>query len=150
MQFAEKPGTDKARDLIRQGALWNTFIIAGSVRALLGLFEGHFVSTMTAMRHALDRAEGELVESVALELLYATLESQDFSRDVLEGHEQMLQVLRVPNCGWTDLGTPKRVEETIRNLAQMRSTTTTMHSVTGAHYLDLVSSRRQTPLPRAS
>jgi mannose-1-phosphate guanylyltransferase len=150
VRFAEKPTTEKARALISEGALWNTCIIAGSVRALLDLFEGHFVSTMSAMRHALDLAQSELVGSVALELLYADLESHDFSRDVLERHEQMLQVLRVPNCGWTDLGTPKRVKETIRNLTQKRSPTTTMHSATEAHYLDLVSSSRQTPLPRAS
>jgi mannose-1-phosphate guanylyltransferase len=150
VRFAEKPTPEKARALIREGALWNTFIIAGSVRALLDLFEGHFVSTVTAMRRTLDLAESERVGPVALELLYAELEPHDFSRDVLERHEQVLQVLRVPNCGWTDLGTPKRVEETIRKLAQIRSHTTTMHSASGAHYFDLVSSRRQTPLPRAS
>jgi mannose-1-phosphate guanylyltransferase len=151
LRFAEKPTPEKARTLIREGALWNTFIIAGSLRALLALFEEHFGSTVTAMRHALDLAQNQSGGSVALELFYADLEPHDFSRDVLERHEQMLQVLRVPNCGWTDLGTPKRVEETIRNLAQMRPSTTAMHSasVTGPRYLDLLSSTRQTPLPRA-
>ncbi len=150
MRFAEKPTTEEARVLIREGALWNTFITAGSVRGLLGLFEGQFESTVKAMRHALDLAQGEPGQSAALELLYADLESRDFSRDVLQRQEQKLQVLRVPSCGWTDLGTPKRVEETIRNLTQMRSPTTTMHSAIGSLYLDLASSRRQTPLPGAS
>jgi mannose-1-phosphate guanylyltransferase len=152
VRFAEKPIPEKARALIREGALWNTFIMAGSLRALLALFEGHLVSTVTAMRHALDFAQSEPGGAAALELLYANLESHDFSRDVLQRHEQMLQVLRVPNCGWTDLGTPKRVEETIRNLVQMRSPTTAMHSAfaTGARYLDLMSRPRQMPLPRAS
>jgi hypothetical protein len=63
---------------------------------------------------SLQRETCEFIGSVALELLYADLECQDFSRDVLERHAQMLQVLRVPSCGWTDLGTPKRVQETIR------------------------------------
>ena len=142
VRFAEKPTTEKARALIRDGALWNTFILAGSVRALLNLFEGHFASTREAMRHALDLAQSELVGPVALELLYADLESHDFSRDVLERHEQVLQVLRVPSCGWTDLGTPKRVEEAVRSLARVRSPATTMPSAAGAHYLDLASNQR--------
>ena len=150
VRFVEKPSAEEARVLIREGALWNTFILAGSVRALLSLFEGHFVSTMKAMRRTLDLAESKAVGSVALELLYADLESHDFSRDVLERHEQMLQVLRVPSCGWTDLGTPKRVEETLRSLVRVRSAATKGHSVTGGHYFDLASSRRHALLPHAS
>lgn len=35
----------------------------------------------------------------------------DFSRDVLEPAGKDLWVHRVPPCGWTDLGTPKRLDE---------------------------------------
>jgi mannose-1-phosphate guanylyltransferase len=150
VRFVEKPTKEKAHALIREGGLWNTFILAGSVRALLNLFEGHFMSTMTAMRRALDLAQSESVGRVALELLFADLESQDFSRDILERHEQMLQVLRVPSCGWTDLGTPKRVEETVRSFARVRSPANTRHSATGALYLDLASSQRHMRLTQAS
>jgi mannose-1-phosphate guanylyltransferase len=150
VRFAEKPSADKARDLISEGALWNTFILAGSVRALLSLFEGHFEATMNAMRRALDLAQNERVGQVALELLYADLESCDFSRDVLEGHEPMLQVLRVPSCGWTDLGTPKRVEETVRGLARVPSPAIATPAATRTTYLDLASSQRHMWLPQAS
>jgi mannose-1-phosphate guanylyltransferase len=150
VRFEETPTTERARDLIRQGALWNTFILAGSVRVLLDLFEGHFVSTIEDMRRALDLAESELVGPVALELLYVDLESHDFSRDVLERHEQMLQVLRVPSCGWTDLGTRKRVEETVRSLGRVRSPVSTIHSAPRARYLDLASGQRQMRLSQAS
>ncbi len=143
VRFAEKPTMDNARALITEGALWNTFILAGSVRALLNLFEGRFASTMQDMRHALGLAQGMPGGPVALKVLYADLESHDFSRDVLERHEQMLQVLRVPSCGWTDLGTPKRVEETVRSLARVRSPVASVHTSTGAQYLDLASSQRQ-------
>jgi mannose-1-phosphate guanylyltransferase len=121
LRFAEKPTLEKARELIKAGALWNTFIIAGTVRALLSLFEGRFAATINDMRRALQLAESSRVGPVALEVLYADLESHDFSRDVLELHEQKLQVLRVPSCGWTDLGTPKRVAETVHVLARARS-----------------------------
>jgi mannose-1-phosphate guanylyltransferase len=150
VRFAEKPTPERARELISEGALWNTFILGGSVRALLNLFEGHFLSTMKAMRHSIDPAQNETAGTAALELLYADLPSQDFSRDVLQRHEQLLQVLRVPNCGWTDLGTPKRVEETVRSLARTRSPTTAAHPGAGAPYLDLALSQKQTWLPQAS
>ncbi len=145
-RFAEKPTTEKAQALIREGALWNTFIFTGTVRALLSLFEGEFVATTKAVRYALDRPQGELD---ALKFLYAELDSRDFSRDVLQHHEQMLQVLRVPNCGWTDLGTPRRVDEMIRNLARGRSTATAQPCAIGAHFFDLASNRKQA-LPQAS
>jgi len=35
---------------------------------------------------------------------------------VLEGSEAMLRVLPVPACGWSDLGTPRRVSEALRRL----------------------------------
>jgi mannose-1-phosphate guanylyltransferase len=149
LRFAEKPTPQTAREMIREGALWNTFILAGTVRALSNLFEGRFAGTITEMRRALDLARSVRVGPVALDLLYAELESHDFSRDVLEGHEQMLQVLRVPSCGWTDLGTPKRVEETVRGLTRVRSPVATLPSAPGARYLDLASSQRQR-LPQAS
>jgi mannose-1-phosphate guanylyltransferase len=150
VRFAEKPTPERAREMIRKGALWNTFILAGSVRSLLNLFEGRFAATIRDMRRALDPAQNDVVGSVALELLYADLESHDFSRDVLERHEQMLQVLRVPSCGWTDLGTPRRVEETVRGLAQARSPATAIHSATGGHYLDLALNPRRMRLPQAT
>jgi hypothetical protein len=46
--------------------------------------------------------------------LYQRLAPVDFSRDVLEGQEPMLRVLTVPNCGWTDLGTPQRVAQALQ------------------------------------
>ena len=46
--------------------------------------------------------------------LYRRLASMDFSRDVLKGQESRLRVLRVPNCGWTDLGAPQPVAQTLR------------------------------------
>ena len=150
LRFAEKPSAEQARELIRTGALWNTFIFAGSVRALLGLFEGPFAATVKAMRQALDLAQSERIGPAALELLYAELESRDFSRDVLERHEHLLQVLRMPGCGWTDLGTPKRVAETIRSLTQVRSRVTPMDAGSRARYLDLASSSRPIRLPQAS
>ena len=100
LRFIEKPNEIRARVLLDQGALWNVFIMAASVRTLLSLFDSKYEPTIAAMRG---------FEGANLEGLYEHLSSVDFSRDVLEGKESMLRVLTVPHCGWTDLGTPERV-----------------------------------------
>jgi mannose-1-phosphate guanylyltransferase len=147
-RFVEKPAMQIARLLIKEGALWNTFIFAASVRALLSMFEGRFAPTITTMRDAI--TGGAQARFVALELLYQDLEVCDFSTDVLERHEQMLQVLRVPACGWTDLGTPKRVEETVRKLSRARSVVAKAPTAAKALYLDLASQQRPALRPSAS
>ena len=109
LTFIEKPAAARAQILVEQGALWNSFVIAASARVLFKLFEGAFHSAITAMRN-LNDAE--------LDMAYQHLRSVDFSRDVLQGNEGVLQVLPVPPCGWTDLGTPRRVDATLSRLAQ--------------------------------
>ncbi|HSZ09803.1 MAG TPA: sugar phosphate nucleotidyltransferase [Steroidobacteraceae bacterium] len=100
LRFIEKPSEIRARLLLDQGALWNVFIMAASAGALLSLFDDTFAPTIAAMRG---------LDDVSLEAVYQPLSSLDFSSDVLQGKESMLKVLAVPHCGWTDLGTPKRI-----------------------------------------
>jgi mannose-1-phosphate guanylyltransferase len=149
LRFVEKPAMHVARQLISDGALWNTFILAGSVRTLLSMFKGRFAPTITSMRDAIELTGRTPVGSVALELVYQDLEASDFSRDVLERHEQMLQVLRVPTCGWTDLGTPKRVAEAVRSLSRARSMGAETPAASRAPYLDLAAQQKQMRRPAA-
>jgi mannose-1-phosphate guanylyltransferase len=116
VQFVEKPSVVTAMDLIDQGALWNAFIIAGSVWALLRLFDGSFSTTIASISHM---AEGRMgFEAARFDRLYERLPSIDFSHGVLQGHEAPLQVLPVPRCGWTDLGTPQRVGVILHRLRE--------------------------------
>jgi mannose-1-phosphate guanylyltransferase len=108
--FIEKPSEMQARALIERGALWNAFILAGSASSLLGLFDASFTTTIAAMRG---------FEGASIGSLYERLESVDFSRDVLQGKESSLKVLAVPKCGWTDLGTPKRIGQTLSRLSHV-------------------------------
>ena len=48
--------------------------------------------------------------------LYRDLPDVDFSRHILQGAESVLRVLQVPRCGWSNLGTPKRLAETLQAL----------------------------------
>jgi mannose-1-phosphate guanylyltransferase len=117
-QFVEKPDAQNALSLLNQGALWNMFILAASGRALLKVFRKSLASYVGAMNSALGangRGSGT-EDSVALSALYHRLPTVDFSRDVLERHNSVLRVVPVPYCGWSDLGTPERVAETLRRL----------------------------------
>jgi mannose-1-phosphate guanylyltransferase len=112
--FKEKPNAEYARELVALGALWNLFIVVGSVSALLELFLEEHADLVRGMRGALKhRAAGQ---RDAVERFYAGIEPIDFSGDILEVQASRLQVVRVPHCGWTDLGTPQRVEATIRSI----------------------------------
>jgi mannose-1-phosphate guanylyltransferase len=112
--FTEKPSLEYARELISLGAVWNLFILVGSVGALLGLFEEDHADAVRRMREALRRqASGE---AHALDAFYRTAAPLDFSHDVLEVQATRLQVLRLPPCGWTDLGSPQRVDAARRSI----------------------------------
>jgi len=117
--FVEKPPLLRASELVRQGALWNAFIIAAGGRALLALYERHCGDVVRSMRAALDAAAAG--DMAALPGLYEELPDIDFSRDLLESAEQPLRVLAVPQCGWSDLGTPERVAAVLLEGARTRT-----------------------------
>ena len=101
--FVEKPSGAAAAELMRSGALVNTFIIVGAANALLALFSAALPELLAAFRSARDLAA-----------LYAVIPDLDFSRAVLERVPERLALLPVPPCGWTDLGTPERVAACLR------------------------------------
>lgn len=115
-RFAEKPSCEEAGKLIRQGALWNTFIIAADAAALLQLFERRCPDVVASMRRWVQFESKDLGFPGSLAELYDELPDLDFSRAILQGQEKSLRVLPVPECGWSDLGTPERVAAALRDL----------------------------------
>jgi mannose-1-phosphate guanylyltransferase len=115
-EFVEKPSTIVASRLIQRGALWNTFIIAADIGALLKLYESRAGGVIAAMRNAVRRDGPTGGAGHAVSELYAKLQPLDFSRDILPGQEAGIRLMPVPACGWSDLGTPERVA---RILAQV-------------------------------
>ena len=106
LSFVEKPDGETSRELAGLGALVNSFIFASRGRTLVRLYEDalpqllrRFVPAVLARGH-----DGRLRE------LYDEIPSHDFSRAVLERCAGSLAVLAVPPCGWSDLGTPSRLE----------------------------------------
>jgi mannose-1-phosphate guanylyltransferase len=125
--FVEKPTNEQAHSLIAAGALWNTFIVAGSIASLLGLMERsyNFVAPMrSALRHS---------HLGALTRLYSDLPIVDFSRDVLSHYPERLKMLAAPECGWRDLGTPSGVAAIVKEAVGPQPRTAAANAV----YLDL-------------
>src|SRR4030095_16058989 len=119
-RFIEKPGYSVAREIIDAGGLCNTFIMVAAARTLLDLFMPRYAALVMEMQVSV--AKGQTAGSPtgswpALLSLYDRLPELDFSRDLLEGRAADLCVLRVPPCGWSDLGTPRRVGEIVQRFA---------------------------------
>jgi mannose-1-phosphate guanylyltransferase len=119
-RFVEKPDVPLARNLVEGGALWNAFIVAARARALLQIFIQRFPKIVIGMQAVVAQSQFTPDLSVAAVDLYRDLPYGDFSRQILQGAESVLRVLQVPRCGWSDLGTPKRLAETLQVLPQSR------------------------------
>jgi mannose-1-phosphate guanylyltransferase len=115
--FVEKPDAATARELMGRGGRWNSFIFAASARSLLRAFEERSPELVKEMQDIITASEGSKQLDARLSELYARLPELDFSRDVLQRAPSSLRVLTVPPCGWSDLGTPRRVVETVNRYA---------------------------------
>jgi mannose-1-phosphate guanylyltransferase len=111
VRFVEKPPAEEAAELFGGGALWNSFIFAARGSSLLRLFRDRLPEVVDAMETAVARGAPE-----ALRELYAALPEIDFSRHILQGAEADLRVVASQACGWTDLGTPRRVGEALSRI----------------------------------
>jgi mannose-1-phosphate guanylyltransferase len=103
--FAEKPGLEAARRLMQRGALVNSLMLVAQGALILQLYEKALPGLFHTLLDCLSDAAGH----EHLDEIYAAIPTCDFSRDLLERSVRHLSVVRVPRCGWSDLGTPQRL-----------------------------------------
>lgn len=120
-RFIEKPSHAVAGELIRAGGLWNAFIVVTTAGALLDLFRERIPQVVAAMRAAVQRDREQGSGATAVTELYRRLPVIDFSRDIVAGQESKLRVFPVRPCGWSDLGTPKRVAEVLERARRAKA-----------------------------
>lgn len=113
-EFVEKPPASEARKLIARRGLWNSFIFAAHAGTLLRSLEARCGAAITGIHHILATAGDDHEREGRLAALYERLPVVDFSRDILQASPGELRVLTVPACGWSDLGTPRRVIDILR------------------------------------
>jgi mannose-1-phosphate guanylyltransferase len=111
-RFIEKPPENVARDLIRSGGLWNTFVMVFSADTLLELARRHTPALVRAF-DPIWRVDGEAEERQILERIYRDIPPLNFSRDFLEivalREPSRLFVLPVRGVTWSDWGSEGRV-----------------------------------------
>lgn len=120
--FVEKPSRGVASKLIQEGGLWNSGIFAASAQRLLELLKGRFPDNTESVSHAVAKVGDPANPSWALNHAYDRISDVDFSHHLLQLHVADLQVVSVPQCGWSDLGTPQRVTERMQLLSKNVST----------------------------
>lgn len=103
--FWEKPPLATARELMKRGGLWNTFVTVGHASAFLELLRSTIPDAMVDIADALARDD--------LDDAYLDLDAIDFSMAVLSRAPHRLLVMPDAASGWTDLGDPDRVIETL-------------------------------------
>ncbi len=118
LSFHEKPDAPFARELYLGGAHWSTFILVARARALLSIYEYVAPFLIRSLVRAFVPAvwkRGNGWDPDTLKSVYAGLPHLDLSRDLLQRVPTGLRMLPVPPCGWTDLGTPDRIERWMRS-----------------------------------
>src|ERR1041385_9265559 len=114
-KFWEKPSSSVATSLMARGSLWNSFVMVGSVEALLKLTRAAMPELFTVFNSLTSTFETER-EDKALAEVYSLIDDSNFSHQVLAVRPEDLMVMRVGDVGWSDLGEPKRVSSTLARI----------------------------------
>ena len=116
--FWEKPPLPHAEKLMRDGALWNTFVFAAraatlwemtrqTVPELYGAFSG--VRIMLGTTHA----------QKYIDQTYERLCAVNFSSAILAQCAERLRVLAVPEIGWSDWGSADRIFDSVMRVGRV-------------------------------
>jgi mannose-1-phosphate guanylyltransferase len=116
-RFWEKPSSRLARNLYRRGCLWNTFVMVGRSSAFIRMLDAAAPAVLEAFRTALPSPASGFHQG-RLKRVYETLPASDFSRQVLSSSAAHLEVLRMDDVGWCDLGTPERAIASLEIVAR--------------------------------
>ncbi|HUJ79622.1 MAG TPA: sugar phosphate nucleotidyltransferase [Nitrospiria bacterium] len=124
VRFVEKPDLAEAEQLIDSGALWNTFVMVVQGAALLDLIRRlapGLYQEFSRFRQAIGSGEEQAAEEV-----YRTVESLNFSREVLERmmptDPLRVTVLPVRGVSWSDWGSEQRLVTGLLKTAAARGT----------------------------
>jgi mannose-1-phosphate guanylyltransferase len=115
LRFSEKPDQDIANELFASGALWNTSVFAGRAATLIQAGRRCLPSLHERLAQ-LGTFLGTEHERWALRQAYELAPRANFSRDVLEQDPRTLAVMRLSAVAWRDLGTPRRLIQTLNEL----------------------------------
>jgi mannose-1-phosphate guanylyltransferase len=114
--FVEKPPLPRAKELIQQGALWNTMVFAAHSTTLWDMVK----ETAPVLYHAFRLIEMTLPSADwrFLEHLYQVIPSMNFSSAICEPLSSRLRVVPVADVGWSDWGSVGSILRTVQKLGR--------------------------------
>jgi mannose-1-phosphate guanylyltransferase len=115
-RFVEKPDEALAAELIHAGSLWSSGIFAARIERIVELYPRRVPGMMLDLKSIVEYWHDTRRPSAELASLYTRHPPIDFSSDVLQAHPGSLQMLALPPCGWSDVGTPARLAKTLWSL----------------------------------
>jgi mannose-1-phosphate guanylyltransferase len=118
-RFVEKPQPHEARRLLRDGALWNTFVSTGLAASYWELSKS-LLPEQASLFERYSREINRPGREGLLRSVYAAMEPANFSRGVLERAEN-LAVLPVSGTGWSDWGNPQRIFQSLEGTAGLET-----------------------------
>lgn len=104
-RFWEKPSLQQAHALTCRGCLWNTFVTVDRATTF-------FEMLCSQVREAVLRISRAMADNT-LNVAYTSLDTVNFSRDVLANLPHRLLALRDRTSGWADPGSPTHVLDTL-------------------------------------
>lgn len=116
-RFFEKPPSDTVRHLLERDALVSAFIFAARARTLVDVV----IEAAPALAREFVAHRRTPVGVVDLFHVYDTIEATDLSKAVFQQSPHHLMVIRVPECGWVDLGSPTHVLDHISKRQRNRA-----------------------------
>jgi mannose-1-phosphate guanylyltransferase len=111
-RFQEKPSKEVAEALFAGGCLWNTFVFAARLSAVLAAGR-ECVPSLYERLVRVSAFWGSEHERWALHHAYSLAPTVNFSEAILEACSLPLAVLEARGLTWCDLGSPERVVKTL-------------------------------------
>ena len=107
-RFWEKPSRPPASLLMKNGCLWNSFVMIGKIAAFLALIH-RALPTLMGVFESIQPTLFTSREGAVLREIYSSIPSASFSEEVLSRHPCALAMVCSRNLGWSDLGETSRV-----------------------------------------
>jgi len=117
-RFCEKPSTTEAEQLMRNGALWNTFVFTARARTLWEMTR-QTVPELYGMFSSIRIMLGTPYADRFIEQAYERMPTVNFSQAILTPCVHRLRVLPVPEIGWSDWGSADRILDTAYRMGRI-------------------------------
>lgn len=118
--FCEKPNAVRARQLLEDGGLWSTMVIASRCQTLWDLGRRCFPAMMARFDELVSHI-GTKQEQQVLASMYDTISPLNFSTHLLEQVPDSLLAMELRGVEWSDWGNEQRILETLNRIGRRPS-----------------------------